>query len=119
MAVLCKTNAQQLYGNEKPIGQIVRIKNFPFNIVGVLAPKGLSVMGTDQDDVIIMPYTSAMKRVLGATTLRAINVQAASSAAMTEAQKQIAELLRQRHRIQSGRDDDFTVRNQQEIAETA
>ena len=119
VAVIGKTIGQQLFGNENPVGQILRVKNVPFAIVGVLAPKGLSVMGTDQDDVIIMPYTSAMKRVLGATTLRAINVQAANSAAMTEAQKQIAELLRQRHRIQAGRDDDFTVRNQQEIAETA
>ena len=76
-------------------------------------------MGTDQDDVVIMPYTTAMKRFSGATTLRSINVQASSTLALAPTQQQIIELLRQRHRIQPGRDDDFTVRNQQEIAEAA
>jgi putative ABC transport system permease protein len=119
VAILGKTVADQLYGNDNPIGQIVRVKNVPFIVVGTLAPKGLSVMGTDQDDVILMPYTSAMKRVLGVTTLRAINVQAANASLLAEVQKQLTDLLRQRHRIQPGKDDDFTVRNQQEIAEAA
>ncbi len=82
-------------------------------------PKGLSPQGTDQDDIVIMPYTSAMKRVIGGTTLRGINVQVASPNDLAPAQQQITELLRQRHNIRAGRDDDFTVRNQQEIAETA
>jgi putative ABC transport system permease protein len=119
VCVVGKTVAQQLFGNESPIGQIVRVKNVPFVILGMLIPKGLSVQGTDQDDVIIMPYSSAMKRVLGATTLRGINVQAADAATLPEAQKQITEILRQRHHIQPGRDDDFTVRNQQEIADAS
>ncbi|MHB8521345.1 MAG: ABC transporter permease [Limisphaerales bacterium] len=118
-AVIGQTVAQQLYGDEDPLGQIVRIKNVPFIVVGLLAPKGLSVMGSDQDDVIIVPYTSAMKRVAGVTTLRSINVQAASATVLPEVQQQILDLLRQRHKIMPGRDDDFTVRNQQEIAETA
>jgi putative ABC transport system permease protein len=91
----------------------------PFLITGVLTPKGLSPQGTDQDDIVIMPYTSAMKRVTGGTTLRAINVQTASPRDLAPAQQQIIELLRQRHGIGPGRDDDFTVRNQEEIAAAA
>jgi len=119
VAVIGKTTAQQLYGDESPVGQIVRIKNVPFVIVGLLSAKGLSVMGTDQDDVIIVPYTSAMKRLMGSTTLRTINVQAASPELLPVVQQQLSELLRQRHRIQVGKDDDFTVRGQQDIADMA
>ena len=119
VVVIGKTTAQQLYGLDDPIGQILRVKNVPFVVVGVLAPKGLSVMGSDQDDVAIMPYTSAMKRVMGVTTLRTILVQAATTPLLAPVQQQIQDLLRQRHRLAPGRDDDFTVRNQQEIAEMA
>ena len=119
VAIIGKTTAKQLFGEEDPVGQIIRVKNVPVKVLGTLTPKGLSIMGTDQDDVVIMPYTTAMKRFSGATTLRSINVQAASALALTQTQAQITELLRQRHRIQPGRDDDFTVRNQQEIAEAA
>ena len=70
-----RTTATQIYGNESPIGQILRIKDVPFAITGVLAPKGLSPQGVDQDDIVVMPYTSAMKRVIGGATLRNINVQ--------------------------------------------
>jgi putative ABC transport system permease protein len=119
VCVIGRTTASQIYGLESPIGQVLRIKGVPFLITGVLTPKGLSPQGTDQDDIVIMPYTSAMKRVIGGTTLRGINVQVASPSDLTPAQDQITELLRQRHNIRAGRDDDFTVRNQQEIAETA
>jgi putative ABC transport system permease protein len=119
VAVIGRTTARQLYGGDSPIGRIVRIKNVPFVIMGLLAPKGLSVMGTDQDDVIIVPYSAAMKRVMGTTTLRSINIQAATAAHLASMPAQITELLRQRHRIGPGRDDDFTVRTQQDIAETA
>ncbi len=67
VAVIGKTVAEQLYGDDNPIRQVLRVKNVPFIVVGVLAPKGLSVMGSDQDDVVIVPYTSAMKRVMGVT----------------------------------------------------
>ena len=119
VAVIGKTIAEQLYPGEDPIGQIVRIRNVPFTIVGMLLPKGLSVQGQDQDDLIIIPYTSAMKRVQRVTTVRSINVQTASPVLLNPVQQQIIELLRQRHRITPGKDDDFTVRNQQEIAEMA
>jgi putative ABC transport system permease protein len=119
VCVIGRTTASQIFGSESPIGRVLRIKGVPFLITGVLTPKGLSPQGTDQDDIVIMPYTSAMKRVIGGTTLRGINVQVASPNDLAPAQQQITELLRQRHNIRAGRDDDFTVRNQQEIAETA
>ncbi len=120
VCVIGRTTATKIFGNDDVVGQILRIKNVPFQITGVLTPKGLSTQGTDQDDIVIMPYTSAMKRVLGGgTTLRNINVQVATSSDLAPAQKQIIELLRQRHNIREGRDDDFTVRTQEEIAAAA
>jgi putative ABC transport system permease protein len=119
VAVVGQTIVDQLYPGEDPIGQILRIKSAPFKIVGVLRAKGMSMMGSDQDDVVVIPYTAAMKRLFGMTTLRTINVQAAGPKLLTSVQEQITGLLRQRHRIVPGRDDDFTVRTQQEIAETA
>ncbi len=119
VCVIGRTTATQIYGNENPIGQILRIKEVPFTVTGVLTPKGLSTQGVDQDDIVIMPYTSAMKRVIGGTTLRNINVQIGDARQVEAAQQQIISLLRQRHNIRPGRDDDFTVRNQQEIAEAA
>ena len=119
VCVIGRTTATQIYGNEDAVGQILRIKNVPFTITGILTPKGLSAQGTDQDDVVIMPFTSAMKRVTGGTTLRNINVQVGNANELDAAQQQIIALLRQRHNIREGRDDDFTVRNQQEIAEAA
>ncbi len=117
--IIGKTIADQLFPGEEPIGQIVRIRNVPFKIVGMFAPKGLSVQGQDQDDLMIIPYTSAMKRVQRATTVRSVIVQTAKPSLLAPVQQQITELLRQRHRITQGRDDDFTVRNQQEIADMA
>ncbi|HTY88813.1 MAG TPA: ABC transporter permease [Candidatus Acidoferrum sp.] len=119
IAVIGKTVATQLFGNEDPLGKIIRIKNVPFIVGGVLIPKGLSLQGQDQDDIVVVPYTSAMKRVLGGTTLRTINVQAASAELLNPVEQQIIDLLRQRHRITPGKDDDFTVRTQQEIADFA
>src|SRR5213075_2264504 len=120
VCVVGRTTATQIYGSEDVIGQVIRIKNVPFQILGVLTPKGLSSQGTDQDDIVIMPYTSAMKRVLGGgTTLCNINAQVASPRDLAPAQQQIVALLRQRHNIREGRDDDFTVRNQEEIAAAA
>jgi len=119
VCVIGRTTATQIYGNESPIGQILCIKNVPFTITGVLTPKGLSPQGVDQDDIVVMPYTSAMKRVIGGTTLRNMNVQMGDPGQIAAAQQQIISLLRQRHNIRPGRDDDFTVRTQQEIAEAA
>jgi putative ABC transport system permease protein len=119
VALIGKTTAGTLFGDSDPIGQILRIKSAPFTIVGQLAAKGMSMMGSDQDDVVLVPYTSAMVRLSGATTFRSFNVQAVKAALVPDVQNQITELLRQRHRIGPGRDDDFLVRTQQEITEAA
>jgi putative ABC transport system permease protein len=119
VAIIGETIATQLFPDGDPIGQVIRIKNVPFVVVGILVAKGFSMQGSDQDDMVVVPYTSAMKRLQGSTNLRTINVQAVSSDALGYAQQQITELMRQRHRIGPGRDDDFNVRTQQEIAEAA
>jgi len=119
ICVIGQTTASQIYGNDDVVGQTLRIKNVPFVIAGVLTPKGLSTQGVDQDDIVIMPYTSAMKRVIGGNTLRYINVLIGNANDLNGAQQQIIELLRQRHNIRARQDDDFTVRSQQEIVDTA
>jgi putative ABC transport system permease protein len=119
VALIGATTARTLFGDGDPVGQIIRIKSAPFTIVGLLASKGMSMMGSDQDDTILVPYTSAMIRLTSQTTFRSFSVQAASEKALANAQEQISELLRQRHRIGPGKDDDFIVRTQQEISEMA
>src|SRR5437016_4898736 len=118
VCILGKTTADKLFPEDDPVGKTIRIKNVPVMVLGVLKPKGVSMMGSDQDDTVIAPYTTAMKRLAGVTTLRAINVQAETADEIPEVQNAMAELLRQRHRIQPGHDDDFIMRNQQELAET-
>src|SRR5262245_10664344 len=122
VALIGKTAAETLFGEGcDPVGQIIRIRSAPFTIVGYLKPKGMG-MGfgnQDQDDIILVPYTSAMKRLTGDTTFRSFNVQAASPQNVADVQQQITALLRQRHKIPEGREDDFIVRTQQEISETA
>jgi len=123
VCVLGKTTANQLFPDDDPVGKIIRISmrggsaSAPMRVLGVLKPKGANMGGQDQDDTIIVPYTTSMKRFSGAITLRMIQVSAASAEQMVSVQNGIAELLRQRHRIQAGRDDDFIMRNQQEITE--
>jgi putative ABC transport system permease protein len=120
VAIIGKTAAQTLFGEgAEPVGEIIRIRNAPFTIVGCLKPKGMSMMGSDQDDIILLPYTSVMKRLTGDTTFRSFNVQAASPTLMADVQNQITELLRQRHKIGPNKEDDFLVRTQQEISDTA
>jgi len=120
VVLLGQTAARTLFGSADAVGEIVRIKSAPFTVVGVLVPKGMSMSGsTDQDDLLLVPYTSAMKRLTGATTFRSFSVQAATADLMPSVQQEITELLRQRHRIGPGRDDDFIVRTQQEISEAA
>ncbi|MBM3832689.1 MAG: FtsX-like permease family protein [Verrucomicrobia bacterium] len=119
VALIGKTAADLLFGDQDPVGQIVRIKSAPFTIVGLLAAKGMSGRGDDQDDVLLVPYTSAMTRLTGQTTFRSLNAQASSAALLPSVQNDIINLLRQRHRIGPDREDDFIVRTQQEISETA
>jgi putative ABC transport system permease protein len=118
VAVVGSKTAHQLFGPLDPIGQSVRIKNIPFAITGVLASKGAGMGGQNQDDRILIPYTTAMKRITGDRYLRSINVQVVSSERMDAAQQQITSLLRQRHRLAADREDDFNIFNQKEIADT-
>ncbi len=119
VCIVGKTIVDQLFPNEDPVGRILIVRNIPFKILGVLSPKGLSIMGTDQDDVVIIPYTSEMKRVSKRTSISSMNVQSASPDISDRVQRDIADLLRQRHRLTQGHDDDFTIRGQQEIADAA
>jgi putative ABC transport system permease protein len=119
VCVVGKTVVDNLFGDDDPLGQIIRVKGVPFTIVGVLASKGFSVMGQDQDDTVIMPYTSAMKRILGQTNIRTINVEAATADKIQSVQDEVTDLLRQQHKITSGHDDDFTIHNQQEFTDAA
>jgi putative ABC transport system permease protein len=119
VALIGQTTARTLFGDEDPLGQIIRIKSAPFSIVGLLSAKGMSMMGSDQDDIVMVPYTSAMVRLSSMTTFRSFSVQAAEAGALPNVQEQLIELLRQRHRIGPGRDDDFIVRTQQEISQMA
>ena len=120
VAVIGETVRKNLFGIVDPIGQTIRIKNLPFRVVGVLAPKGQSAaMGDDQDDTIIVPLTTLQKKMTGETWLRFIMVSAVSKEASFTAQSQIEALLRDRHRIRPGTDDDFFVRNLAELAEAA
>jgi putative ABC transport system permease protein len=112
------TTAKMLFGDDvDPVGQIIRLKNSPFTIVGWLNAKGSGSFGQDQDDLILVPYTSVMKRLSGDTKFRSFSVQAASPEAISGVQTQIMELLRQRHQIPEGKDDDFMVRTQQETSD--
>ena len=115
VAVIGKTVADQLFTNQDPIGQTLRIRNIPFKIVGLLEPKGFNLFGQDQDDVVIIPYTSHMRRITTRTFVNSIQVQAATTKAITKVQADITELMKGRHRGT----EDFTVRTQLEVAQMA
>jgi len=119
VAVVGQTVVDQLFGNDDPIDSVIRIRNIPFRVVGVLAPKGQSSQGTDQDDTVMIPYTTMQKRLMRITWVQSIVVSAVSAERVQEAQEQISLLLRQRHRIGPDREDDFTIRNLSDIAEAA
>lgn len=116
VAVIGRTVGDQLYPNEDPVGQTLRIRNIPFKIIGLLASKGFNVGGQDQDDVVIIPYTSHMRRVSKRTFISGILIQAASADDIDKVQQNVTDLLLQRRK---GKEQDFTVRNQVEIAEAA
>ena len=111
-----------LFGSINPVGQIVRIKNVPFTVIGVLERKGQSATGQDQDDAIFIPVTTAQKKLFGTAfpgMVRIISVKAKSADDLSSAEKQITELLRQRHRIGPKQDDDFSVRNLTQMMQAA
>ena len=118
VAVIGSTVSENLFGGSNPVGQNIRINNQPFKIIGVLKKKGQSSMGQDQDDVIIVPMTTAQERMLGINYVHSINVQVSSPDIMDEVQEDIETLLRQRHHIAKGQEDDFNVRNLTSLMET-
>ena len=121
VVVIGNTVAENLFAGVSPIGQTVRIRNLPFRVVGVLTARGQSGMGQDQDDTVLMPYTSAQKKLLGQSIPRInqVMLRAVTPNATTVAEKMITDLLRQRHNIIPPKEDDFRVRNLSDIAETA
>jgi len=119
VAVLGSKVKEQLFGDADAIGQVVRIKDIPFRVVGVLSYKGGQTFGGDQDDTVLVPYTTAQRRLLGITHLNNIMVSAVTEASVPQAVQQITELLRQRHRIRPGMDDDFFLFTQLEMQTTA
>ncbi|MEP6994199.1 MAG: ABC transporter permease [Acidobacteriota bacterium] len=119
VCLLGSTVANALFEGVDPIGQTVRIKNFPFKVIGVLESKGGNTQGQDQDDVVVAPYRTVMRLLKKTVKIDMFMASAVSRAAVEEAQKEIEALLRQRHHIQPGQDSDFMIRSQQEIAATA
>ena len=118
VAVLGAKTAHELFGVLDPVGQTVRVGNMPFVIIGVLASKGAGVGGQNQDDRVVIPYTTAMKRITGDKYLRSVYLQIGEAERIPIAQDQLTRLLRQRHRLLPGVSDDFNIFNQQEIADT-
>jgi putative ABC transport system permease protein len=118
VALLGQTVVDNLFGDQNPVGQTIRIKNVPFTVIGVLSPKGQNAQGSDQDDTIVIPVTTAQKKLFGTQfpgMVRIIMVKAKSAEDLAAAEKQIIELIRQRHHIGQKQDADFSVRNLTQI----
>ena len=122
VALIGKTAAQNLFGDEDPVGKTIRIRQSPFVILGTLAVKGQGMDGRDQDDTIVIPLTTAQRKVFGSQfqgSVRMIMVQTATQEIMPAVEKSMTELLRQRHRIREGMDNDFSLRNLTAVADSA
>ncbi|BBO21638.1 MAG: ABC transporter permease [Rhodocyclaceae bacterium] len=122
VALIGQTVAQNLFADENPVGKTFRVGQAPFTVLGVLAPKGQNLDGRDQDDLVVMPVSTAQRRVFGTPfpgSVRQILVKASSAEAMPPVEKSMEALLRQRHRLREGADNDFTIRNLTAVADTA
>jgi len=122
VALLGQMVVDNLFGDVDPVGQIVRIKGIPFQVIGVLAAKGQSIMGQDQDDTVFVPITTAQRKLFGTAfpgMVRAIAVKAKTEDALSDAEEQITQLLKQRHHIGPNQDADFSVRNLTSMMEAA
>jgi len=122
VAILGTTVAEELFGYSDPVGETIRIKNIPFQVIGVLKSKGESSWGRDQDDIVMVPVTTAQKRLFGMprpNMVSSITVKVKSEDLMSKAQEEVTLLLRQRHKISSSQEDDFTVRNMEQAMEAA
>lgn len=116
VCVIGKTIADNLFPNEDPIGRIIRFNQVPFRVVGVLKSKGYNSMGMDQDDVVLAPYTTVMKRLLAQTYLEGIFASALTEDMTDNASEEITEILHRNHKLKESDDDDFTIRSQQELS---
>lgn len=116
VCVIGKTIVDNLFPNEDPIGRIIRFNQVPFRVVGVLKSKGYNSMGMDQDDVVLAPYTTVMKRLLAQTYLEGIFASALTEDMTDNATEEITEILRRNHKLKESNDDDFTIRTQQELS---
>jgi len=119
VCVIGKTVATQLFGDSDPVGQMIRVQNLPFRILGVLQTKGQNSNGQDQDDTLIMPYSTVQKKISGISWVQLIMVSTASQESMGVAQTGIAALLRQRHHLRPGEDNDFSVTSPNEMAQAS
>src|SRR5258708_7570776 len=117
VCVLGQTIVDQLFGSQDPIGETIRVRDQPCVVVGVLEVKGQSATGQDQDDNFLMPFTTVMKKVKGQPWLDDILCSATSAKVLDQAEQEIAALMRDRHHIRAGADDDFNLRHPTEIAE--
>jgi putative ABC transport system permease protein len=117
LAIIGPTASANLFGSADPVGQQIRVNKVPFEVIGVTTPKGMDINGLDQDDLIIVPLETAMRRLLNLDYVHTVYAQARSSAAIGNAEREIAELLRQRHRL-GGKPDDFTIQNQATLLAT-
>ncbi len=123
VALIGQTVLRELFGGNDPVGAQIRVRNVPFEVIGVMAPKGQSMFGQDQDDVILLPLQTARQRVVGTNraknrSVNQIMVKIREGEDLSAAEEEMRRLLRQRHRLQDGRDDDFSLRNMAEIQAT-
>lgn len=117
VCLIGKTVADNLFTNgEDPVGQVIRFNTIPFRVIGVLEAKGYNSFGMDQDDVVLAPYTTVMKRILAVTYLQGINCSAVTEDMTDLAIDEITQVLRESHKLQAADEDDFTIRSQQELA---
>jgi putative ABC transport system permease protein len=116
VCILGDTVVRTLFPDQDPVGQIVRVRNLPFRVIGVFAPKGQGQWGQDQDDFVFAPYTTIQKKLLGITYIHQVSITATRTGLVEPTAVQITQLLRQRHRIPTPDDDDFTVRTVEEMA---
>jgi putative ABC transport system permease protein len=119
VAVIGTTVANALFPGQDPVGQTMRVRNLTFRVIGVLQSKGQSQMGQDQDDTLLMPYTTVMKKLMATNYISSLQLSATSEESTADAVRDITALLRARHNLRAGQDDDFSVRNLSDVAETA
>jgi putative ABC transport system permease protein len=119
VAVLGKTVVDELFAGQDPVGENIRIRNVPFKVIGVLEEKGQGMVGSDQDDVILAPYTTVLYRMTDGTALHAIMASAVSEEGIESAQEEITSLLRSEHKLREGQENNFRIRSQTDINETA